>query len=789
MSPGVTTRPSGAAWPTPRRLPPRSRGGVGNTARGPNSAVGGGYYNVVDNNSADPLSGDLAGFEFIGGGQRNTLTNSRSSAIIGGEGNRIDNSSGSVIGGGLAGSIGNGSVQSFLGGGSNNQIGTNSAYGFIGGGVLNAITNASSATIAGGNQNKAGGDYATVGGGSSNFAGPGGTVAGGGGNRAAGAGDTVGGGFGNFAGSAQATVGGGNNNVVEISQYGTVAGGSGNRLTNSIGASIGGGEQNGILDARDSVIGGGVNNMAGSPYSSILGGEGNRTEGIGGWATVLGGSFNLASGTHGVAAGHRAQAIHSASFIWNAWPGDVFASERDGEFAARAYGGFRFVTGGTDVGAGDIALDAGNAAFRASAKSATFSFGQAFNLTAGGGVNFTTGGQGLFVDGQRVGTGGGGGGNGPIRIITGGDQTQPQLHLEQTVAGEYVRVFANTPQSFWSFGAGGANGWFSFYVPGQSPANTVDNGADRFIITPNGEVGVGSDRPFAQFHVRGRGGFELPQIRATQLNPQDFARLRLETGQQAWDIAAGPDGTLRFFSGGADRMILSLTGLTVNGRAVAFADQLGQGGGQQGNGGAVSATVALGTAVTAISQDPQAGVGVEAQGRVGVRAISTAPQGTAVQAIQTSGAGYAGDFAGKVKVSGALEANGGLKVGGRIQATGLGDNTPTAAFRLVPEQLAVFSAANPGGITSSLAILDHPHLNGNPNALLLLTPVNASAYKLYQRSADVLRGDFLRYFADTPESPVALRGRWTIDITPTPPPFGQPQTGALAVFNAMIVTP
>jgi hypothetical protein len=104
------------------------------------------------------------------------------------------------------------------------------------------------------------------------------------------------------------------------------------------------------------------------------------------------------------------------------------------------------------------------------------------------------------------------------------------------------------------------DGWFSFYVPGQIPANTVDTGADRFIITPNGEVGVGSDRPFAQLHVRGRGGFDLPQIRATQQNPQDFARLRLETGQQSWDMSAGPDGSLRFFSGGTDRVVVSANG-------------------------------------------------------------------------------------------------------------------------------------------------------------------------------------------------------------------------------------
>ena len=876
---------------------------INSTATGSGTPLPNGNFLGVDN---DNQFGGSASFGVIGGGQSTKIS---------------DENTHSTLGGGQLNRIYERSGHSFLGGGYNHQVGPDAPYATLGGGHSHILTNAHSATIAGGSQNVAGGDYATVGGGSANFSGPGGTVAGGGGNRAEGANAAVGGGVGNLARSAQATIGGGNNSVVETSPHGTIAGGMANSLTNSGHGFIGGGEQNRLLEASYSAIGGGLLNSAGTPYSAIIGGEGNRTEGIGGYATVLGGSFNLASGTHSLAAGHRAQAIHPASFIWNAWPGDVFASERDGEFAAKAYGGFRFVTGGADVGAGDITLDAGNSALRTSGKSATFSFGQAFNLTAGGGVNFTTGGQGLIVDGERVGTGGGGGGllegsvttakladaavnvsklaisgtpgegkllsysggtlnwapapagntgvtggwalggnagtdpdvnvlgttddrplvirvenvpalrmewatnllsvvqgfdaetvalnvtlgrgfirpgvvgaivggglngagpnsvfgsgsvvlggdsnsagnpaadpnhsnggsfvgggavnsawghnsvvvggnanlaaggrssivgglqnaaygdgdfvggglnnkvsggnwnqrfllgpsaiaggrnniitnaisafigggwsnrigeladfaviggglqnevagagsmivggisnlaagtrsfaagtearanhtgsfvwndgsaggfasardhefavhaaggarfetggggvradklsitgNGTIESITGGNQTQPQLHLGQTVPGEYVRVFANTPQSFWSFGAGGPNGWFSFYVPGQSPANTVDTGADRLIITPNGEVGVGSDRPFAQFHVRGSGGFDRPQIRATQLNPQDFARLRLETGQQSWDMSAGPDGSLRFFSGGADRVVVGANG-------------------------------------------------------------------------------------------------------------------------------------------------------------------------------------------------------------------------------------
>ena len=812
-------------------------GGWGNRAKGPNSVVGGGDSNSVDHNSANPLSGDLTGSEFIGAGQLNTLTNARNSAIIGGQRNRIENSFGSVIGGGLDGSIGNDSSASFIGGGTVNRIGTNSsvsfigggqanrigdsssysgitagynnqvaenvAYSFIGGGYANIARNGNSSTIAGGNQNIVDGSFSTVGGGGSNFAGSNATVAGGGGNRGSGNFAAIGGGTGNAALSDQAVVGGGNNNVVDTSLDGTVGGGGNNAMTNSAHATISGGNANFIFNGFGTVIAGGLANVAASQASAILGGEGNRTDGAQGYATVLGGSLNVASGTHSLAAGRRAEARHHGSWVWNSWPGrndsTPFVSEREGEFAVRASGGVRVISEGTEPGFGDIRLDAGSASLMASARNGSLSFSDGFNVTAGGGVNLVTGGKGLFVDGQKMGAGGGGGGgNGSLTVITGGGQTDPQARLEQTNPDDYVRLMMNTPRSFWTIGTG-PDGAFGFYVPGQSPANTTgDNGAHRFLITANGEVGVGSERPLAQFHVRGHGGFDLPQARITQQNAQDFARLRLETGPQSWDLAAGPDGSLRFFGGGSDRLVLGTDGVqlttgaagfTVNGRTVAYVDQLGQGGGQPGNGGAFSATVAQGAAITATSQDTQAGVAVSATGRIGIRTTSSSAQGAAVQAIQLNGSGYAGDFAGKVKVSSTLEANGGVKLTGAVRVSGLGTNTPTAAFRLVPDFLAHVSGANPGGITTQLAVLDHPSLNGNPAAVVLLTPLNASAFKLYQRSSDVLRGDFLFYNEDVPATPAALRGRWALDTTRTPPPFGQPDTGTVAVFNALIVAP
>jgi len=725
-------------------------------AAGPGVALNAAGNTLTISSTGTGGGSPLPNGNFLGAANENLFGGDTSFGVLGGGTlNKISGENNySTLGGGQLNRVLEQSDWSFLGGGYNHQIGPNAANSTLGGGYANSIANGSSATIAGGNQNVTGGSFAAIGGGASNFAGEGGTVAGGGGNRASGPNAAVGGGLANAALSDQAVVAGGNNNVVHSSGHGAIVGGLGNTMTNSASGFVGGGENNRILNAGYSVVAGGLGNHAESSVSVIVGGEGNRTEGIGGWATALGGSFNLASGTHSIAAGHRAQATHSGSFVWSAWPGrnngTPFGSERDGEFAVRAFGGARFETDGA----------------------------------------------GLFVDGQRVGGTGAGGGNGPITVVTAGGQTEPQARLDQTNPDDYVRLMMNTPRSFWTLGTG-PNGWFSFYVPGQSPANTSgDSGANRFVITANGEVGVGSQQPFAQFHVRGRGNFSLPQARLTQENPQDFARLRLETGQKAWDIAAGPDGSLRFFGNGSDRLILGADSpqisaasgaLTVNGRAVAFVDQLGQGGGQPGNGAPLSVTVAQGTALTGVSQDPQAGVGVVAEGRVGVRATSNSGQGAAIQGIQLNGSGYAADFAGKVKVSSTLEANGGLRVGGALRVSGLGDNTATAAFRLVPELLAIFSAANPGGNPTLWAILDHPSLNGNPNAMLMLTPVNASAYKLYQRSSDVMRGDFLTYFADAPASPAALRGRWVIDISPTPQ--GGPGNAAMAVFNALIVAP
>ena len=568
------------------------------------SFLGGGFNTFIDRDSTA---------SFLGGGWMNRIgTNSPYGVLVGGQDNSIGaNSNEGFIGGGQLNQIGDGSNLSGIAAGYNNGIAATVSYSYIGGGYANIARGGNSGTIGGGNQNVADGNFATIGGGASNFAGPNATVAGGGGNRAAGQHSAIGGGNGNVALADQSVIGGGVNNATENSPDGTIGGGGGNQLVNSAHSTISGGDANRLQDAFGSVVAGGLHNTIASPASAILGGQDNRVEGAPGYATVLGGSLNLASGAHSLAAGTRAHATHSGSFVWNAFPGrsdsTPFVSERDGEFAVRAYGGFRFVTAGTDVGRGDITLDAGNAALLGSGKGAFFNFTKSFNLTAGGGINFYTGGQGLFVDDQRIGGGGGsptlpgqgnqfaganavaiggeqnnasgprasvlgGGGSlaaGENAVVVGGFLNQATVIGSAAVGGflnlaqgEYSLALggsANTAAANWSLAAGQgarANHEHSFVWSGDGQG-LVSEHVGEFAVKAPGGARLVSD---AGVNVRGAGGFGGPQLRVTQSNPQDFARVRLETGQQAWDMAAGPDGSLRFFSGGADRVVVSANG-------------------------------------------------------------------------------------------------------------------------------------------------------------------------------------------------------------------------------------
>jgi hypothetical protein len=160
-------------------------GGLGNTAGSPYSAILGGQFNQIRENSTNSVigggfrnrigDGQIAAGSFIGGGYNNVIDSSlaqpsSSIVIAGGSGNyvggRVD---GVFVGGGLS-NQGGGSY-SFVGGGIANSAGL---YGVVVGGTGNSLLSASYSAIVGGRANSIGSflvdsTYAFIGGGFNNI--------------------------------------------------------------------------------------------------------------------------------------------------------------------------------------------------------------------------------------------------------------------------------------------------------------------------------------------------------------------------------------------------------------------------------------------------------------------------------------------------------------------------------------------------------------------------------------------------------------------------------------------
>jgi len=251
------------------------------------------------------LEPNAASPNIIGGFSGNSVTAGVKGATIGGGGestgtNRVTDDYGTV------------------GGGFNNQAGNGSGspsdrnHATVGGGINNTASD-SYATVGGGINNTASDSYATVGGGWSNTAS----------NFAA----TVGGGINNTASGSYATVGGGIDNTASGS-YATVDGGINNTASN-FAATVGGGINN-TASASVATVGGGINNTASGSY-----------------ATVGGGIDNTAAGDYSFVVGRRAKnndTNHKGVFLFADSTNADFNSTLANEFAARANGGFRFVS-------------------------------------------------------------------------------------------------------------------------------------------------------------------------------------------------------------------------------------------------------------------------------------------------------------------------------------------------------------------------------------------------------------------------------------------------------------
>jgi len=271
--------------------------------------------------------------------------------------NRVSGNMGSLGGGAgneagctatVAGGAGNmaSGIRATIGGGENNAATRDSAT--VGGGYGN-LAAASHATVSGGISNEAAEIDATVGGGSGNRAGERhSAVAGGSMNKAGGFASTIAGGISNIASATYSTAGGGIANV-SSGMESTVSGGAGNHAS-SESAFIGGGMNNHVTGPY-STVGGGRANVAGNDasvqcaYATVGGGMGNKVSGS--YSVVPGGSQNYAAGDYSFAAGSRARIEpgHDGVFLYSDHKDVEFPSVSPNEFAVRATGGVRFVTG------------------------------------------------------------------------------------------------------------------------------------------------------------------------------------------------------------------------------------------------------------------------------------------------------------------------------------------------------------------------------------------------------------------------------------------------------------
>jgi hypothetical protein len=182
------------------------------------------------------------------------------------------------------------------------------------------------ATVSGGRINQATGMVSVVAGGNTNTASNYGTSVGGGDNNAAsGFESTVGGGYSNSASGDGAAIAGGTLNEA-IGVVSTIAGGTANQATGD-----------------KSVVGGGDSNQAANVGSSVLGGLQNLADGS--YATVPGGRSNQASGDYSLAAGYRAKANGTGTFVWADSNNFDHVVTTNNAFSVRATGGANFVLG------------------------------------------------------------------------------------------------------------------------------------------------------------------------------------------------------------------------------------------------------------------------------------------------------------------------------------------------------------------------------------------------------------------------------------------------------------
>jgi hypothetical protein len=271
---------------------------------------------------------------------------------------------------------------------------------------------------------------------------------------------TVGGGQDNTASGDYATVGGGEQNTA--SEIDATVGGGFDNTASDLDATVAGGFDNTASDF-DTTVGGGIGNTASAEGATAGGGIGNTASAEG--TTVGGGEQNTASGQ-------------------NAAVGGGFSNTASGQNAAVG-GGFSNTAGGQNatVGGGFSNTASANAATAGGGNDNTAS-GQ--HATVGGGIFNTANGNESTIGGGR------GNRTGKSGTVKGVDATVPGGSL-------------NVAREDYSFAAGRrakALDPGTFVWADSTDADVSSTGADQFIVEADGGVGLGTNSPDAQLHVR-----------------------------------------------------------------------------------------------------------------------------------------------------------------------------------------------------------------------------------------------------------------------------------------------
>jgi hypothetical protein len=297
-----------------------------------------------------------------------------------------------------------------------------------------------------------------------------------------------------MAGARDSTIGGGDNNAIGTNAAGsTISGGGYNRIeTHAFQSTIGGGAQNAIQGgATSSTISGGWNNAASGDYATVPGGDNN------------------VAGTNSLAAGNRAKATHTGSFVWADSTQADFATTASNQFLIRASGG---------VGIGKTspatALDvngtvtatsfSGDGSTLAGIAPASGSGNYIQNQTATDqAAAFRIIGNGIFSSGKvGIGT------SAPVYPLdVVAAQAVGRFTTTNNVNGAVVELQNNTasPVNLGAINFNDSTGGTPGQIAYLGSTNLIFrvNGSERMRLDSSGRVGIGTTSPTNKLHVAG----------------------------------------------------------------------------------------------------------------------------------------------------------------------------------------------------------------------------------------------------------------------------------------------